>query len=418
MIEQGWNFIAHQLAHNQFFSGGALAAALGFGLAWLRFFPLWLWGTLKKQILVSGKINNTDEIWGYAKSWIWRRSNSFWSKHWTVQTLWRAERLADGTTTTVRDMVFLPAPGRHFFFVGWRLYWVDVTQNEPKERFQDKVFESATFWTFGRTPTLIKGLYQQMWDEHKADYKEDVVKVFINGGTHWDDVQPLLPRSPDTVFLPQGMWEEIHNDAAWFIKNRDWYRKRSIPWRRGFLLHGIPGAGKSTTVLTLAAHLKMSIYVLNLGICNDAVLPELMSSIEDRAILLIEDVDTTAPTRDRKESVVGSVTPLTLAGLLNVLDGVTAREGIIVCMTTNHPESIDAALIRPGRIDRQFHLGVTNAEQAARFLAAFYEIDPTAACGAATTMQGTSMAQLQEHCLKHRDSLGAAVATWKGALVV
>ena len=48
---------------------------------------------------------------------------------------------------------------------------------------------------------------------------------------------------------------------------------------------------------------------------------------------------------------------LDLAGLLNVLDGVVDSPGRIVIMTTNHPESLDAALIRPGRINTKLHMG-------------------------------------------------------------
>ena len=48
---------------------------------------------------------------------------------------------------------------------------------------------------------------------------------------------------------------------------------------------------------------------------------------------------------------------LTLAGLLNVLDGVVDSPGRILIMTTNHPEKLDPALIRPGRINKRLHLG-------------------------------------------------------------
>merc|ERR1712151_1051684 len=54
---------------------------------------------------------------------------------------------------------------------------------------------------------------------------------------------------------------------------------------------------------------------------------------------------------------------LSLSGLLNVLDGVVDSPGRILVMTSNHPEKLDPALIRPGRINKRLHLGYMDAEQ-------------------------------------------------------
>lgn len=63
---------------------------------------------------------------------------------------------------------------------------------------------------------------------------------------------------------------------------------------------------------------------------------------------------------------------LNLAGVLNVLDGVVDSPGRIVIMTSNHPEKLDPALIRPGRINKQLYLGAMSAHQAARMAAHHY----------------------------------------------
>ena len=68
----------------------------------------------------------------------------------------------------------------------------------------------------------------------------------------------------------------------------------------------------------------------------------------------------------------GSGDDLNLAGVLNVLDGVVDSPGRIVIMTSNHPEKLDPALIRPGRINKQLHLGAMSPPQAARMAAHHY----------------------------------------------
>jgi len=70
---------------------------------------------------------------------------------------------------------------------------------------------------------------------------------------------------------------------------------------------------------------------------------------------------------------------LNLAGLLNVLDGVVDTPGRLLILTSNHPEKLDPALIRPGRVDRLIHLGYLKAEQACQMLAHYFGAEITKA---------------------------------------
>ena len=65
-------------------------------------------------------------------------------------------------------------------------------------------------------------------------------------------------------------------------------------------------------------------------------------------------------------------TGVTLSGLLNALDGVSSRDGRVLFLTTNHPERLDPALIRPGRVDRKVELGLATPDQARRLFLWFY----------------------------------------------
>jgi chaperone BCS1 len=89
--------------------------------------------------------------------------------------------------------------------------------------------------------------------------------------------------------------------------------------------------------------------------------------VKERSIVLLEDIDTIVAGR-KMQGDVG----VSFSGLLNALDGVASRPGIITVLTTNHFEKLDPALIRTGRIDYRQHFAAATAEQVRRYVRHFY----------------------------------------------
>ncbi|GIK05443.1 hypothetical protein Aspvir_009553 [Aspergillus viridinutans] len=154
--------------------------------------------------------------------------------------------------------------------------------------------------------------------------------------------------------------DDILRDVDEFLDQdmQDWYAERGIPYKRGYLLFGPPGTGKSSFSLSLAGKHELDIYTLQLSNISDTTLMRLFAELPPRCIVLLEDVDTSGV--GRRDSVDidqenESKSTVTLSGLLNVLDGVSSQEGRILIMTTNHIEHLDEALIRPGRSDKKVH---------------------------------------------------------------
>ncbi|KAI0298996.1 hypothetical protein B0F90DRAFT_1810747 [Multifurca ochricompacta] len=184
-------------------------------------------------------------------------------------------------------------------------------------------------------------------------------------------------------------YEMLVADAKDFLKSEKWYADRGIPFRRGYLLYGVPGSGKSSLIHALAGELMLDIYVVSLSSSwiNDSTLTTLMGRVPSRCIVLLEDLDaaftrsvsrakdkekdkdkkksdpksdnedestsgsSSRSRRNRNKENLSDVNTLTLSGLLNALDGVAAAEGRILFATTNHLEQLDPALCRPGRMD-------------------------------------------------------------------
>jgi SpoVK/Ycf46/Vps4 family AAA+-type ATPase len=214
-----------------------------------------------------------------------------------------------------------------------------------------------------------------------------LVVVYSHANGHWTQSAQVLPRSPRSVVIAPGQMTTIIDDAKRFIASREWYLQRGLPYRRGYLLHGKPGMGKSSTVMALASALKCNIYVLNLQGMRGS-LEALCQAVPVSAILLIEDIDvafasrnaaTSTEAADGTKAILGSlfgnaaVSSPTMSQLLNALDGVGAGEGRLFVATTNYPDRIDPALMRTGRIDVKVSYEAATREQTMRYFVNFYK---------------------------------------------
>lgn len=196
------------------------------------------------------------------------------------------------------------------------------------------------------------------------------------------------------------------DEAHFWKENEDWYRERAIPWRRGWLLHGPPGTGKTALIRAIAEDMDVPVYVYDLaGLMNEELQnawSQMLSQVPCMAV--IEDID--AVFHGRK-NITGREQHLTFDCLLNCLDGIERCDGLFVVITTNNLEHIDPALgipdengqsSRPGRIDRTLYLGPL--EQTARqSIAARILVDcEDLQADAVSAGEGETAAQFQERC--------------------
>lgn len=188
-----------------------------------------------------------------------------------------------------------------------------------------------------------------------------VLTASSHGG--WYTLARRRQRAPDSVILPDGMLTDVINAAKAFFADEPRYANLGIPHRWGLLLGGPPGNGKSSLSLMLAGALASPLYVLPLGApdMSDAKLTGLLGTVPHGCVIAIEDIDAVFQKRDAKGK-----SSLTFSGLLNAIDGPMASEGRILIMTTNHPERLDPALVRPGRADMKLLLPNATEDQARR----------------------------------------------------
>ena len=228
-----------------------------------------------------------------------------------------------------------------------------------------------------------------------------------NGDMEWvADETSLEDKAIETVVLDTGVREDLIADISQFLESKERYKELGIAWARGYLLHGPPGTGKSSIIRALATHYNRHIHALKLSDerMQDSDLAVLLAKIDySKTIVLIEDIDClTEVVKERfkkqkrkrkkedsddedseeddeeKEKPEKKKSKITLSGLLNALDGISSKHGRILFMTSNFPEKLDKALIRPGRVDYRAELGSCTQAQIAGFYKLFYKsvLDP------------------------------------------
>jgi mitochondrial chaperone BCS1 len=153
-----------------------------------------------------------------------------------------------------------------------------------------------------------------------------------------------------------------------------------------------------------------------MGMTDDR-LAHLLNNIPPRSLLLLEDIDAAFPDRKMDKQAGGYTecllsgyrSSLTFSGLLNALDGVAASEERLIFMTTNYPDKLDAALIRPGRVDQKYYVGNATEKQAREMFLKFYDGQSELAetfvynLRDANLFGTVSTAQLQGHFVFHRE---------------
>ncbi|KAI0043678.1 P-loop containing nucleoside triphosphate hydrolase protein [Auriscalpium vulgare] len=264
----------------------------------------------------------------------------------------------------------------------YRGHWLRVRRGRKSNG-----YEMLSISVVARNNSVLKQLVLQAKKEYEAEAVHRIQIYFADSYGSWRYTDSRHKRPMSSIVLNPGVKEMLVSDTKDFLKSEKWYADRGIPFRRGYLLYGVPGSGKSSLIHAIAGELMLDIYVVSLSSSwiNDSTLTTLMGRVPSRCIVLLEDLDaaftrsvsrakdskdkkktdnksdgeeeTSTPTHGRSRRAqkskeqLSDVNTLTLSGLLNALDGVAAAEGRILFATTNHLEQLDPALCRPGRMD-------------------------------------------------------------------
>ncbi|KAG2407690.1 hypothetical protein LR48_Vigan01g278400 [Vigna angularis] len=279
---------------------------------------------------------------------------------------------------------------------GVKVWWVSSKVMSPSRSSmsyypeQERRFYKLTFHNKYRDLITESYLEHVMREGKEIRLRNRQRKLYTNSpGYKWPSYKQTMwshivfehPATFETMALEPEKKKEIIEDLITFSKSKDFYARIGKAWKRGYLLHGPPGTGKSTMIAAMANLLAYDVYDLELTAVKDNTeLRKLLIETTSKSIIVIEDIDcsldltgqrkkkadklsdeeTDKDVVGRKEAKEegGSGSKVTLSGLLNFIDGIWSACGgeRLIVFTTNYVEKLDPALIRRGRMDKHIQL--------------------------------------------------------------
>lgn len=292
------------------------------------------------------------------------------------------------------------------------IYNDNVTSNGRGSRFYTRKY-------FGRKKTIGEGGESPSLKSMEGTVDSVASDFFIGDKIFlkWnpDDLgeENTKEKKLKTLAFPEEVSGFIEEIKRWH-NSKDWYLEKSIPWKRGYLMHGVPGVGKSALITAIGQYLDLPIIIFDLSTMDNSEFYNYWKEMLSRTpcIALIEDIDGVFKGRENINKTANNQ-GLSFDCFLNCISGVENSDGVLLMITTNKVEDLDEALgrprsdkhingthisTRPGRIDRVLELPLLDqkcrTKIAERILCDFPKfIEKTVEDG-----EGDTGAQFQERC--------------------
>lgn len=400
---------------NSVIGTGAILAGMG-TIAYslfnqLKSLPSLAYKKLKQRLVYNVKVYQYDELFEMLEKWLSTHHQKLYrdveavtkisSKVQFSASLMEEEGVSinkEGTTISYKqeDNTFI------IKYMGKKLFIVKSKEKlEKAQNLRDIWFRkySISGW---RAKKEIDFLLREAIALSKNEEEENTVSVYSNTSYgEWIGGSKKKVKPMDKTILAPFTKNLIKKDVNKFLTSESWYMNVCIPYKRGYCFFGPPGTGKTTLAMALATYTKRNIYSLNLNALeNDTRLPYLFSSVGDNSIILIEDIDKVFSGREN----VDEKSKISFSSLLNCLDGVFYKHGVIVIITTNHMEKLDEALLRTGRIDVKVEIPLPSDKEISEYLSLFYQTEVEV-----FGIFNIKMSDVQEICLTNRDNSLAAL---------
>jgi hypothetical protein len=263
------------------------------------------------------------------------------------------------------DSCWDPDPGQieRSYDQGWySITWQGAEVEVLRLTFPIACGNQTVRWLIADTPELADAFFTAVCVWNCA--VEETIMVFQDG--YWQKSSELylaIQRATlDTLVLGGTLKEELYRDLSSFFDARPVYERAGIPWKRGIVLIGPPGNGKTHAIKALTNALgKPCLYVKSFSeqhTDDHHNIRTVFARARETApcILVLEDLDSLITDHNR-------------SFFLNELDGFAANTGVVTLASTNYPERLDPAIMaRPSRFDRKYHFGLPGVAERQAYL--------------------------------------------------
>ncbi|KAF4992666.1 hypothetical protein FGRMN_7014 [Fusarium graminum] len=374
--------------------------------------------SLKTQFVSSVEIKADDDIFTYVMSWVAKNNKLSRNDHRLLASSTTSsedsfmlgpetsrddgdveaadDNIGDSESLDVlkskislynaRPLHWTPSIGTHLFMYESRFIAFTRSAESSEPALFARKSEKVKISCLGRNPGVLKRIIYNARIEYLEKQRGctsifRAVKAYGNELT-WTKCMSKPTRPMSTIALDEALKQSLIKDLSRYLnpRTKNWYATRGIPYRRGYLLSGPPGTGKTSLTLAAAGLMGLNIYMISLSSPNltEDSLATLFRDLPSTCLVLLEDIDAAGITGKRKTKTEENGSPkpqrepISLSGLLNVIDGVGAQEGRVLVMTSNHVENIDPALLRPGRVDFSVEFGLASSETTTQLFKLMY----------------------------------------------
>lgn len=199
-----------------------------------------------------------------------------------------------------------------------------------------------------RTPTTASFVEFYKLASEIDNTSDEKLRISVtNKYSEWNTYSRIPVRRLNTVYMDERVKQRIMDDVTAFLNSEAEYDAFGIPYTKTYLLTGVPGSGKTSLIKALCNEIHYNLGIMSMSRDMDnATVQGSFRNLDPKTVLLLEDIDCLFEKRASVETQ-----SFTFSNLLNILDGVLFKHGLIVFITTNHPEKLDPALLRQGRTD-------------------------------------------------------------------
>lgn len=280
--------------------------------------------------------------------------------------------------------------GTHYFVYKYRIFKLtrSMMDNPTGSTFK----EIVTIQTLGFTTKKIKELIK---DSQTVNREENPIYNYKLSSDGWSIRNPVTKREWDSVILPVDQKTRILGYIETFLNNKDFYKKKGIPYNLGLIFNGVSGSGKTSLIRAIATKLNKNVKYISCSSVTGSTFADALCDVDINDIVVLEDFDSISSLKKRKlydhvntdtkksnesgtpileTKTLDDIFCMSLSDFLNAIDGVFCTEGRIMIATTNTIEYFDDAVIRKGRFDYVEHFDYATLEIAIGMLKHFYEV--------------------------------------------
>jgi len=378
---------------NIFSPGFIVAAVVGYMLYVAKGIPGTMWKFLKWQFTSTLMLYSDDGLFPRFMKWLNQQEGIEKDGHLKIDATY---------DRWLRDYKTQYSIGEGWHRIGYNGKMIFIHREQHKGGVSERRRETIRLVVLGRNSSLLQSMMDDIIKTASDKGKTEIYMV-TQFGT-WAPLASRVKRRLETVVLPVDQKQRIMDGITQFVGSEDYYKSHGLPYKLGMLFHGPPGTGKTSLVLALAGELNRPVYALNLGVLNgDDDLIESLIAIPSNALILIEDLHAQKTVSDRvsdsreKGARGGRVS---MGTVLNILDGVLTKHGQLICLTSNSVGLLDAAILRPGRVDFMEYISEMAESEAhvlcKQFDVSWQHLGVTAPISGATLVQRILEMRLQD----------------------